>query len=283
MLTRRRLLLVAAPVAALGAGAAVLERCPLHRLLLVEPSSSHRVPSVKTGPQVSGSFASQAMSSTIGWSLSYPRDAERGSSLPLLLVLHGRGSSHRDAFASHHLDLFQAAAGVGFALATVDGGDHSYWHRRASGVDPQTMITDELLPLLGRRGIVVDRFALGGWSMGGYGALLLAERLGPSRVVCVAADSPALWQRWKDSAPGAFDGPRDFASHDVLGAGSALRVPVRISCGTSDPFLPGVRALLKAAPQVEHDLGPGAHNVAWWQRAAPAQLAFVARHLTTAG
>jgi pimeloyl-ACP methyl ester carboxylesterase len=273
MLTRRRLLLAGVPAVAVLAGG-VVER----RHLLPQPSSPHPVPSVKTGALVSGSFASQAMASTIGWSLSYPREVKQGAAVPLLLVLHGRGSSHRDAFSSHHLDLFQAAARVGFAIASVDGGDHSYWHKRSSGVDPQAMISDELLPLLGHRGVLVDRFALGGWSMGGYGALLLAERLGPSRVVCVAADSPALWVRWKDSAPGAFDDRADFAAHDVFR--SPPRVPARVSCGTSDPFLPGVRSFLRAVPAVEHDLGPGAHNVAWWQHAAPAQLAFVARHLT---
>jgi S-formylglutathione hydrolase FrmB len=279
MLSRPRLLLGGGPLLVLAGGAAVAERRPLRRAVLGAPSSPHAVPSVPTGPLVSGSFASQAMAATVGWSLSYPRGVAQGASVPLLLVLHGRGDSHRDAFASHHLDRFQAAAGVRFAIASVDGGDHSYWHRRTSGLDPQAMVTGELLPLLAGRGVRTDRFAVAGWSMGGYGALLLAERLGPSRVVCVAADSPALWSRWKDSAAGAFDGPADFAAHDVLRSAASVAVPVRVSCGTSDPFLPGVRALLRGLPAAEHDLGPGAHDVAWWQHAAPAQLAFVARHL----
>jgi pimeloyl-ACP methyl ester carboxylesterase len=279
MLTRRRLLLAGGPAAVLTAGAAVVERHPLRRLVLGFPSSPHPVPSVGTGALESGSFASQSMSSTIGWTLSFPPGVAQGAPLPLMLVLHGRGGTHRSAFHSHHLDRFQAAAGVRFAIASVDGGDHSYWHRRSSGVDPQAMIISELLPVLARRGVLVDRVALGGWSMGGYGALLLAERLGPSRVACVAADSPALWSRWKDSAPGAFDGPGDFAAHDVIGSLASLRVPVRVSCGTSDPFLPGVRSLLRAVPTVERELGPGAHDEGWWLHAAPAQLAFVARHL----
>jgi S-formylglutathione hydrolase FrmB len=143
------------------------------------------------------------------------------------------------------------------------------------------MIRDELLPVLSARGLKTDRIGVHGISMGGYGALLLAERLGPSRVGVVAADSPAIWQRWQDSAPAAFDGPKDFAAHDVLAGSAALKqLPVRITCGTSDPFLPGVKALLRRLPQAQHELGAGAHNGRWWAHTAPAQLAFVGRHLT---
>lgn len=283
MLTRR-LLLAGGPVTVLAVGGAYDQRNRLRRLVRGGPSSPHQVPAVATGPLVSGSFASTAMRTAVGWSLSYPRGFEQGSPLPLLLVLHGRGDDHRDAFAGHHLGRFLSAtvaAGTpAFAVASVDGGDHTYWHARRSGQDPQAMIINELLPVLAGRGIRTDAFALGGWSMGGYGALLLAHRLGPERIRCVAVDSPALWSRWQDSAAGAFDGPADFAAYDVLAWKQPLAFPVRVSCGTSDPFLPGVQQLLRRSPAFVSDLGPGAHDVAWWEHAAPAQLAFVGRILT---
>jgi pimeloyl-ACP methyl ester carboxylesterase len=116
--------------------------------------------------------------------------------------------------------------------------------------------------------------------MGGYGAILLAERLGPSRVAALVPDSPALWQRWQDSAAGAFDGRADFAEHDVLADTSRLAgVPVRVSCGTSDPFLPGVKELLRRLPSAGRVIGSGGHNAAWWQHAAPGQLAFAGHAL----
>jgi pimeloyl-ACP methyl ester carboxylesterase len=142
------------------------------------------------------------------------------------------------------------------------------------------MVVDELLPLLASRGLAVDRFAVGGWSMGGYGALLLTERLGKRRIAAVAVDSPAIWTRASDTAPGAFDDRQDFLEHDVLRRISPLRgIPVRVTCGTADPFLPGVKTLLAALPAAEHDLGAGAHDLSWWRHAAPAQLTFVGRHL----
>ena len=272
-------------MAVAGAGGAVVEAPSLKRLLGLTPEPSHPVPAGPVGEVVSGSFRSTAMGTTTGWSIGYPHGSAPGADLPLLLELHGRGDDHRDAFGSHRLGSFLSAAvrsGVPpFAIASVDGGNHTYWHGRRSGQDPQAMILDELLPLLARRGLRTGRVALGGWSMGGYGALLLAERLGPARVAAVVADSPAIWQRWQDSAGGAFDGGSDFAAHDVLASARRLSgVPVRVSCGTSDPFIPGVRALLRAVPTAEHDLAPGVHDVAWWQHAAPGQLAFAGRHLT---
>ena len=217
------------------------------------------------------------MNRVIGWSIVYPGSA---TPLPMLLHLHGRSGDHRDV---EHLAPF-LSDGVRrgltpFAVVGVDGGEHSYYHRRANGQDPQQMILSELLPVLAARGLRVDRFAIGGISMGGYGALLLTEAWG-SRVLACVADSPAIFPRFQDSASGAFDGAADFADHDVLtGASRLVGVPLRVTCGTSDPFLPGVRGLLKRVPSAQHELGPGAHNRAWWDHAAPGQLAFVGAHL----
>jgi S-formylglutathione hydrolase FrmB len=224
------------------------------------------------------------MRATTGWSLAYPYGFRSDARLPLLLTFHGRTGDNRDAFAVSHNDRFLAAAvrdGVPpFAIASVDGGDHSYFHARADGTDPERMITGEFLPLLARRGLRTDRIGLHGVSMGGYGALLLAERLGPSRVAVVAADAPAIWQRWQDSAQGAFDGRQDFAAHDVLKRSDALRrIPTRITVGSDDPFRPGVTAMLKRLPTAEFEIAPGAHNASWWRHAAPKQLAFIGQHL----
>ena len=64
-------------------------------------------------------------------------------------------------------------------MATVDGGNFC-WHARRCGIDPANIIVQELLALLARKGLDTERIALMGWSMGGYGALLLASRLGGS-------------------------------------------------------------------------------------------------------
>jgi S-formylglutathione hydrolase FrmB len=237
----------------------------------------------------SGGFRSAAMGGKVGWAMFRPavRTADRTAdrTLPLLLVLHGRGGNHLTAFDDLHLDTALSKAVRGgvppFAIASVDGGADSYYHPRRSGIDPQRMILEELLPLLARHGARTSRFAVGGWSMGGYGALLLAERLGRSRVAAVAVDSPALYLTAGSTAAGAFDDAEDFHRHDVLvNTSLLLGIPVRVTCGESDSFLPGARRLLAEVPAAQHDIRPGGHDEGFWRASAPAQLAFVGRRLS---
>jgi dienelactone hydrolase len=196
-------------------------------------------------------------------------------------VLHGRGGNHRSAFTELWLDGYLADAVAGgtrpFVLASVDGGDHSYWHRRRSGEDPQAMLTAEFVPLLTDLGLATARIGMFGWSMGGYGALLLAETVGAARIAAVAASSPALSRRVADTASGSFDGPTDFAVHDVFPHRDRLAgVPVRIACGTADPFYPAVRAFAPSVPVLAGtDFSTGGHTDAFWRRSAPAQLRFL--------
>ncbi|MFC6160618.1 hypothetical protein [Kribbella jiaozuonensis] len=82
----------------------------------------------------------------------YPDGYDASAKLPVVLVLHGRGSDHTSAINDLGIDRYLTAtvqAGTPpFALATVDGGQNSYWHRRADGNDPGAMLDQEFLPLL---------------------------------------------------------------------------------------------------------------------------------------
>ena len=219
-LTRRRFLLVAGGSAAgLGAGAAFYER---HRL-----EDTLDPPHGADARRADGTAAIRDLlvpcapaHSAMGGGLA-ARQPARAISSHVALVLHGRGDDSRSAFAAQGLQHFLAAAVRAgtppFALASIDGGDHTYWHARADGDDPQTMLTQEFVPLLQRMGLRGERFGLTGWSMGGYGALLLAARV-PVRVQAVATDAAALWQRPGDTAPGAFDGPSDLRAQRHLHA-----------------------------------------------------------------
>jgi S-formylglutathione hydrolase FrmB len=144
------------------------------------------------------------------------------------------------------------------------------------------MLTDELLPRLVDAGLATDRIGLLGTSMGGYGVLLTAEQLGPERVAAVGALSPALWHRYADSAPGAFDSEADFAAHDVFAGRDRLAgIPVRIDCGRDDPFAGTSRAFLAGAPAgVGGDLHAGCHDDAFWRSAAPDHVERLARALS---
>ncbi len=237
------------------------------------------LPTGPTGPLVKGALPGGA-----GFGISYPHGSTDKDSLPVCLVLHGRGGDHTDAFGSHGLDRFLAevvrTGTPPFVLAAVDGGPDSYWHRRSDGRDPEANVT-QLLAELQRRGHPVNRVAISGWSMGGYGALLMAARLGSSTVTAVVADSPALFRRYADARPGAFDDEADYRAHDVFAAtGPLSNLSVRLSCGQDDPFFTPTAQLAAALPRAEASFGQGSHNVAFWRSTGAADLRFIGRALS---
>ncbi len=258
-------------------------RSTMYRVLGLDGPAG-RIPDVPPVPSTSGTFVSAARGGrTVGWTITAPHSA---TPLPVAVALHGYGGDHR-TFSGNALgyDRFLAAhlrsGGAPFAVAAVDGGNR-YWHRRADGDDPASMVVDEFLPLLGDRGLDTTRLGLTGNSMGGYGALHLGGVLGAERVRVVAALSPALWTTAGDTARGAFDDAADFRANTVLGRQRALDgIAVRVDCGTGDGFEPAVRAYrqgFRVAPA--GGLEPGGHDRAYWRRTAPDQIAFLGRHLT---
>jgi pimeloyl-ACP methyl ester carboxylesterase len=172
--------------------------------------------------------------------------------------------------------------GKPFALAIMDSGE-SYYHPRAASEDRLAVATVDF-PLVVRKllGATELREALLGESMGGYGALLAAERE-PQRYRAVAVAGPAIFPSYQDeraSVGDAFDSAADFARYDVIAHASALRGrPVRIWCGEHDPFVPGVRAFARACPTADVHVQAGCHDDGFWRASAPALLAFVGSHL----
>ncbi len=149
------------------------------------------------------------------------------------------------------------------------------------------MLTDEFIPLCRRAGLGRPPHAIGatGISMGGYGALLLAERH-PALIAAVSAISPAVWTAYAQARAAnahAFTSARDFATHDVIAGAPRLRgVAVRVAAGTSDPFYPGVQALARVLPAgaVTH-FSSGCHTGSFFDAQEPPSLEFLAAHLST--
>jgi len=283
----------AGAVAAVAAGGAAVEEEWLpgkYRLrrrlrLLMGQDGVGTFPDVAPSHVASGSFVSRhRLGADVGWSVIYPGD--RPERLPVMVSLHGLGGDHTTAVAQLGMDRFlpaAVAAGVPrFAVATVDGGT-TYWHPRPSGEDAGAMVLDELLPLLAAQGLHVQRLAFQGWSMGGYGALRLTGILGAPRVRAVAALSPALWTNPDDASSSGFADAAEYERYSVLGHQADLSgVPVRVDCGTDDPFYAADRAYVAGFDRpVTSTFQPGAHDAAYWTRMLPAQLAFVGAALST--
>ncbi len=252
------------------------------------------VPDVATGPIRRGSFTSAARGGArTPWVLAYPPGADPdhpvtagGARLPVCVVLHGKGSTSADMVNigyPHFLAAAVRAGGPPFALAAVDGGN-DYWHHRADGADPGAMVLTEFLPRLQRAGLAAgagDRIAFLGWSMGGYGSLLLSTRLARGRVAAIAAESPALWTSAGGTAPGAFDSPADYRANDVFARTASLaRIPIRIDCGSADPFQPAAKAFAaRLHPRAVTQWGAGDHSWGFWRARAAKSIEFVGIHL----
>jgi S-formylglutathione hydrolase FrmB len=212
--------------------------------------------------------------------------AGTNSGRALLVFLHGRGDNGEESNVNDAFFKALAALGDGApAVAFPAGGNHGYWHDRR-GARWARYVLQEVIPRAAERlGTDPKRVAIGGISMGGFGALDIA-RLHPRRFCAVGAHSPALWQTGGESAPGAFDDAQDFARHDVIA--SARRdpklfgaTPVWLDAGSRDPFLPGDRALDRALPGTRLRIYPGAHEGAYWRAHYGAYLRFYASALAS--
>ena len=217
----------------------------------------------------------------LGWTISRPASGRQPRAI--VYCMHAKGGNHQMAFDS--IGVPQAAASIGFdvAVAAVDGGPDSYWHKRSNGTDALAMFLHEFVPLVRDRVGELPQ-ALMGWSMGGYGALLAAERA-RRQFVAVSPASPALWLTPGATAPGDFDSPADFHANDVFtGIGNLTKMTVAVWCGTSDPFYLATRHLvsLMRFPHQAH-FGPGSHDPGYWRKVAVPQLRAIASASGIAG
>jgi S-formylglutathione hydrolase FrmB len=138
-----------------------------------------------------------------------------------------------------------------------------------------------------RFGLDPHRVAIGGISMGGFGAYDIALHH-PGRFCAVGGHSAAIWQQAGDSAAGAFDDADDFAAHDLLATAQAdpspwRGIPLWLDGGADDPFRAGddafASALRAGGAQVTRKTWPGAHEGDYWRAHMRDYLRFYARAL----
>jgi enterochelin esterase-like enzyme len=241
------------------------------------------------GPSVSGTFYSSSRRRDVGYTIAYPPGHRPGSKLPLVIALHAYGGDHSSALGSLGLARGLAVCVEGrplrpVAIAAADGGG-GYWNPHP-GDDPMRMVIGELIPRCQRLGLGLGQRRIGtlGISMGGYGAILLAE-LYPAVFRAAAAISPAIWTSYQQARsvnPGAYASASAFAAADAVAhARSLTHVAVRVATGASDPFRPGVETLARALPPgAVVEISRGCHTGEFFKSQLPPSLSFLARYLT---
>ena len=241
------------------------------------------------GPSESGRFFSGARRRSVGYTIAYPPGHGPGDELPLVVMLHGFGDDHTTALKG--MTPAQAVAMrwngqllAPMALVTVDGGN-GYWNPHP-GDDPMVMVVDELIPFCRRKGLGVapNQIGMMGISMGGYGALAIAEGH-PGLVAAVAVISPAIWTSYSQAraaSAGAFASASAFAKGDVIAHAHSLQgIPVRVASGVDDPFHPGVEKLVGVLPAGSTAVfSAGCHTDPFFLEQEPPSLAFLSRYLT---
>jgi len=188
----------------------------------------------------------------------------------LLVLLHGRGGGPQQFLSNQ---LFTALTEPGSPVVVLlNGGDHSYWHDRSSG-KWASMVLNRAIPDARRRFHTTGKVAIGGISMGGYGALHIAT-LRPGQFCAVGGHSAALWQRAAATPSGAFDNADDFRRNNVFAAYRKLKkLKVWLDVGDQDPFRTTDGVLARRLSILLH-VYPGGHDTAYWNAHMAAYLAF---------
>jgi enterochelin esterase-like enzyme len=228
--------------------------------------------------KVSGSFVSAARGGVV---TNYIIARPPGITGPLrpVIALHGVRGNAKQVMSFGVEETLAELVRAGrppFAVVAVDGGD-TYWHRRAGGEDAGSMVLNELIPMLSTMSLDITRVGFIGWSMGGYGALLLGSRLGPARTAGICAVSPALYQSYTASTLGAFDSYDDWTRNTVFGSPALATIPLRIDCGNDDRFAPAAHQFIgQLHTPPAGGFAPGGHDEAYWRQQLPGELAWLA-------
>ncbi len=239
------------------------------------PSSATGLPTL-----MSGSFASAARGGVeTEWFIARP-PGQVGPLRPVI-ALHGRdmtASGVMDMGVEQGLALLARAGYPPFAVVAVDGGN-SWWHRRVTGEDSGAMVLTELLPMLPTKGLDTSRVGFIGWSMGGYGSLLLGGMLGPARTAAICAVAPALYSDYGEAIQaGAFDGAADWFAYSVYGVPALSEIPIRIDCGDSDRYYQAVKQFVASLRRPPAGVSfEGGHDLAAWREKLPREMAWLAR------
>jgi enterochelin esterase-like enzyme len=240
------------------------------------------------GHSETGNFFSTARQRRVGYTIGYPPAYRHGDLIPLIVMLHGYDQNHASALVG--MTPAQAVALrvdgaplTPMAMVTVDGGN-GYWNPHP-GDDPMSMVVNELIPFCQRKGLGVSptRIGLMGISMGGYGALAIAERY-PSLASTVAAISPAVWTSYaqaRSANAGAFASASAFGKNNVIAHASSLHgTAVRVASGADDPFHSGVEKLVSVLlPHDTEVFSAGCHTNSFFLEQEPPSLRFLSQHL----
>ena len=198
-----------------------------------------------------------------------------GAHRPLLVFLHGvvydNNSQLTDQMSAALHALGPRAPDIAFPY-----GDASYWVNSTDGAWTSYVLHEVIPKALTVLHADPRRVAIGGISMGGYGAYTIA-RLDPGRFCAVGGHSAAI---------GTLGGAPASTS-DVIATATANpkldgRAQLWLDVGAQDPFI-GADQQLANALHIQLHVWPGGHDFGYWNAHWSDYLAFYAHALATCG
>jgi S-formylglutathione hydrolase FrmB len=219
-------------------------------------------------------FSSRALHRTVPFSFFLPEGENVGPPpYPALLQLHG-------AYDTYHSWLHRSKLAVYLErlpfVVIMPNGELSGWSNWRLATEPfEDFILQDLLPACERFfPIRPGRWAIGGLSMGGYGALRLGLKY-PDRFASIYAHSSAFW----GEGPNKFtEFPPEVSAEDRVDADvytqadRALGLPNRpvlgFDCGVDDPLIEQNRAFHQHLNELgyphEYEEHTGGHTWEYW-------------------
>jgi enterochelin esterase-like enzyme len=260
-------------------------------LAVAAPSTDPRGVSEYVGP-ISGTFhEARFYSAALGRDMSYfvylpPGYATDGQRYPTLYMLHGLGG-YKEEWPAHGLvdtlDALITTKDVRPIVLVMPQGDYGYWVNHVNGGPRWGDYVEQ--DLVGHVDATYrslpspEHRAVGGLSMGAYGALQLAMN-DPDVFGVAGAHSPTLHA--EDGSLPILGAGQDFARRDPISLAATApgleRLRIWVDNGEEDPWLGRSKVFYQALEErglaVFWNVLPGGHDDAYWQRHIPTYLRF---------
>jgi S-formylglutathione hydrolase FrmB len=243
-------------------------------------------------------YFSRALTKASAFNVIFPDDPKTPRPWSTFYLLHGLSDDH--TIWTRRTSIERYVAGLPLVVVMPDGG-RGWYTNAAEGPAYEDDLIKDVMGLVERTFPVRterEGRAIGGLSMGGYGALKLGLKHHDTFASVVSHSGAIGVLRRKIDNSGGFgaelkrifgetpqDGPEDpFGIVSRIDHG---RIPaLRIDCGTEDPLLDQNRAFhrLLEDQQIHHEYEefPGAHDWSYWDRHVQEAVAFHARNLNLA-
>ena len=191
-----------------------------------------------------------------------------GKGRPLLVFLHGYGGTPADTLGPAFVAALRKL-GDRAPVVVLPDGQTGWWHDRDEGRWGSYVLKEVIPAALARSGADRHKVAVGGISMGGFGALNLGRHKG---LFCaVGGHSAAVLEN--DDFGFGFDNLADFNRNDLIEIAktrSPYDAPVWIDVGDQDELRPVDRLLAKElharGADVTFHIWPGGHDGDYWNK-----------------